>query len=472
MTKLLLFDAFNGVSGDMILGSLIDLGVPMDHLEGQLSLLELGGYSLEASPIKRNDVMGVNFKVRLEDTQEPRSDSVQGPAHVHSHDHDQDHDHDHHHHDHHHEHDHDHDHHHHDHHHEHDPSARDHVHDAAGDHGHAHGSFSEIRAMIERSGLPKRVKERSIAIFERLAQAESHAHGTSIEQVHFHEVGAVDSIVDIVGACIGFDYLGIDEFYASAINLGGGTVSFSHGTWPVPAPATAELLKGFPVEYSEIQAELTTPTGAAIVATLVDSERLTPKFRMGAAGLGAGDRELPSIPNMLRLVVGERFEGGETVAPPGVGSERVVLLEANIDDMDAEMFGHFMDVALENGALDVFFAPIQMKKNRPGHLLTVLCRPEDRERFTDLVFAETTTLGLRCRELDRFVLARESVVVETVFGSLRCKVSRKGGRVVDVSPEYDDLSRLARSAGVPMREVRRKTWGQIAELDIWERSST
>jgi uncharacterized protein (TIGR00299 family) protein len=256
------------------------------------------------------------------------------------------------------------------------------------------------------------------------------------------------------------------------INLGGGTVSFSHGTWPVPAPATAELLKDFAVESSEVHAELTTPTGAAIVATLVDPERLKPKFKMGAAGLGAGDRELPSIPNMLRLVVGERLEEQDAVSSPGVGSERVVLLEANIDDMDAEMFGHFMDVALDQGALDVFFAPIQMKKNRPGHLLTVLCRPEDRERFTNLVFAETTTLGLRCREMDRFVLARESIVVETTFGSLRCKVSRKGGRVVDISPEYDDLSRLARSAGVPLREVRRKTWGQIAELDIWERSST
>jgi uncharacterized protein (TIGR00299 family) protein len=326
--------------------------------------------------------------------------------------------------------------------------------------------------MIEESALPSRVKERAVSIFERLARAESKAHGTSIDEVHFHEVGAVDSIVDIVGVCIGFEYLEIDEFYSSVVNLGGGTVSFSHGTWPVPAPATAELLKGFPVECSQVKGELTTPTGAAVLATLVNPESSLPPFRISAAGLGAGDKEFQAIPNMLRLLLGESLDDGGGVASSGYGSERVVLLEANIDDMDAEMFGHFMDVALENGALDVFFVPIQMKKNRPGQLLSVLCRPADRDRFTRLIFAETTTLGLRCREMDRLVLDREAIVVETVFGPVRCKVSRTAGRVVDISPEHDDLSRLARSVGAPLREIRRRILGQISELDIWERSST
>jgi len=295
-------------------------------------------------------------------------------------------------------------------------------------------------------------------------------HGTELENVHFHEVGAIDSIVDIVGCAIGFRYLGVEAFYCRPIHLGGGTITFSHGTWPVPAPATAELTKGFPVSLGGVEAELATPTGAAVIATTVDPEAEMPVFRVLGVGLGAGDRQIPGIPNVLRLLLGETGKPVESVST-AAGAETVCSLEANIDDLDGEALGRFLEVAMAEGALDVTFAPLVMKKSRPGQLLSVLCRPEDRDRFVDLIFRETTTLGLRECELRRWCLDRESIQLESPWGTIACKVSRYRERVLDISPEHEDLKRIADSSGMTLREVRRAVSGLIADKGLWERHS-
>ena len=428
MGKLLLFDAFNGVSGDMILGALVDLGLPMEYLETRLASLKLGGFRCTAQRIKRSSIQGTDFRVALE-THPSHSSKSGGHHHDHSHGHSDSHDSD------------------------------------------GHRSYTQIRERILQADLEESVKQRSVSIFHRLAAAEAKVHGASIEEVHFHEVGAVDSIVDIVGACIGFEYFGVQEFFAMPLNLGGGSVTFSHGTWPVPAPATAELVQGFQVRLTGVEAELTTPTGAAIVTTLVDPSRRLPGFELLKAGFGAGDRELRGIPNMLRLVLGESAEAGHVSRPSGLVTEAVVLLEANIDDMDPEMFGYFMQTALDGGALDVFFVPAQMKKNRPGQLVTVLCRPEDRDGMLDLLFRETTTLGVRISTVERSALEREIREIDSEFGPVRCKLSRRQGEIVDVSPEFEDLKRIARQSGLPLKVIRRKLFERLTELKIWEKSS-
>ncbi len=440
MAKLLLFDAFNGVSGDMILGAMVDLGLPLEYLERRLGALGLEDFGCTAERVKRQSVLGTDFRVEPgrigSDPESRKQEGKTDLAHSHPH------------------------------------SQADAQH-----HGHAHlrashRSYAQIREMIDRADLEVPVKECAQAIFRRLAEAEAGVHGTDVGDVHFHEVGALDSIVDIVGACIGFHYFNVEEYFASPLNLGGGTVTFSHGTWPVPAPATAELVRNFPVRLSAIDAELTTPTGAAIVTTLVDPARKLPEFVLLGAGFGAGDMELPGIPNMLRLVLGESAKAGSTALTSDLVTEAIVQLEANIDDMDPETFGYFMESALERGALDVFFVPVQMKKNRPGQLLTVLCRMEDRERMLELVFRETTTLGVRVRTAERSVLRRETVEVESEFGPVRCKLSRRQGGIADISPEFEDLKRIARQSGLPLRVIRRKLFERLTELKLWERSST
>lgn len=431
MPNVIFFDAFNGVSGDMILGALVDLGMPVEHLERELARLDLTGFGLSAEPVERQGLAGVNFRVSTE-----RFEAGPAP-----------------------------DHHHHD--HEDGVPGHEHGHRNTGTGHHHHRTWRQIRRLIEDSRLAPETRKRALSIFARLAEAEARVHRTSVEDVHFHEVGALDSIVDVVGACVGFEFFGVREFYASPLNLGGGTVTFSHGTWPVPAPATAELVRGFPVRLSGIEAELTTPTGAAVVTALVDPSQSAPGLKIDKSGFGAGDREIPGIPNMLRLMLGERAcDPGVSALPPhDLRGEKAALLEANIDDMDAELFGYFMESALERGALDVFFTPIQMKKNRPGQLLSVLCRLEDRDRLADFVFRETTTLGLRVTEIDRWVLERESVSLDTRFGRLKCKVSRYGERGAAVSPEYEELRRLARETGLPMREIRLSVMRDLAEQE-------
>ncbi len=396
MPKLLHFDPFNGVSGDMILGALLDMGLPLSHLQDELGKLNLNEpFELLSRRISRQGVVATNFQVR-------------SPQH-------------------------------------------------SSDHQGRH--LKEIRKLLEKDDLDPWVKETALTIFQRLAEAEARVHGSSPEEVHFHEVGALDSIIDIVGVCIGFRYFDVEGFYTSPISLGSGTVTFSHGTWPVPAPATAALVEGFPVRMGPVEGELTTPTGAAIVTTLARVEVIAP-FSLEISGFGAGDREPEGIPNVLRLLLGEHLDDDRR--PLGVQEEEVLVLEASIDDMDGEMAGHVIGLALEQGALDAHCAPLQMKKGRPGFLLTILCQNKDKERIAELTFRETTTLGIRWSRWRRWVLDREMQEVETEFGVVRVKIARFRGQVVNAWPEYEDLRKIAEDTGTPLKVLRQIALSQVS----------
>jgi uncharacterized protein (TIGR00299 family) protein len=305
----------------------------------------------------------------------------------------------------------------------------------------AHRHLPHILRMIDAGTLPDKVKENAAAIFRRLGEAEARVHGVPVEKIHFHEVGAVDSIADIAGAAMGLFLLGVDQVHASPVNVGGGTVTTEHGLLPVPAPATVALLEGRPVFSRGPQTELTTPTGAAILATIAVSFGPLPPMRLSGAGFGAGTKEFKEQANVLRVILGEASGAAEAAS--------VAVLEANIDDSTPETLGYAMERLLEAGALDVTLTPVHMKKNRPGVTLSVLARPEDRERLAALVFAETSTLGLRIHVAERRVEARSVVEVETRYGKLRVKVSASGA----FAPEYEDCRKLARETGAPLREI-------------------
>jgi hypothetical protein len=311
-----------------------------------------------------------------------------------------------------------------------------------------HRSLSTILKIIADSDLSKTVKERASAIFTKLGEAEAAVHDVPLEKVHFHEVGAVDAIVDIVGACIGFSELGIEKFVCSPLNVGGGTAKMAHGILPVPAPATARLLVDKPTYSNGVQKELVTPTGAAIVATLCDSFGPQLAMSVSAVGYGAGVADLEGQPNVLRLMVGEARRDS---ADAHGGTIRV--LEANLDDMNPQIFGYLLERAMGAGALDVFATPIYMKKNRPAMLVTILCKPEDEDKFQQMLFAETTTLGVRSHLVERRALPREWVRVSTCFGEVRIKVSRVDGQIRHASPEFDDCRKLAEDNKVPLHEV-------------------
>jgi uncharacterized protein (TIGR00299 family) protein len=311
-----------------------------------------------------------------------------------------------------------------------------------------HRSLSTILELIEKSGLGQPVRERAAAIFRRLGEAEAKVHDAPLEKIHFHEVGAMDSILDIVGASIGFEALGIERFACSPLNVGSGTVQTAHGLLPVPAPATAELLRGKPTYSTGVSRELVTPTGAAIVATLCTEFGAQPRMSTAAIGYGAGTADLPGQPNVVRLLVGEAAEAGQ-----GIGTEEIAVIEANLDDMNPQIYGYVLEKALAAGALDVYTTPVQMKKNRPGTLLTVLCRPEGVDALMKLIFAETTTLGARTYRAERRFLPREWVSVHTDFGNVRIKVSRANGRILHVAPEYEDCRKLAAERDVPLQRV-------------------
>jgi pyridinium-3,5-bisthiocarboxylic acid mononucleotide nickel chelatase len=315
-----------------------------------------------------------------------------------------------------------------------------------------HRSLSTILAIIDKSKIAPQVRGRACAIFERLGRAEAYVHDAPLEKVHFHEVGAVDAIVDIVGACIGFDALGIAKFVSSPLNVGGGTAKMAHGVLPVPAPATARLLQGAPTYSSGVQRELVTPTGAAIVATLCDSFGAQPAMTVSSIGYGAGTADLENQPNVLRIMIGEAAEKPVATGPLGF-DEEISVIEANLDDMNPQIYGHFQERALACGALDVYTTPVQMKKNRPGTLLTVLCKPEDRQRLMELIFAETTTIGARTYNAQRRVLPRESVTVNTAFGAVRMKVASVNGHIRQATPEYEDCRALAVEKNVPLQAV-------------------
>jgi pyridinium-3,5-bisthiocarboxylic acid mononucleotide nickel chelatase len=335
---------------------------------------------------------------------------------------------------------------------------------------HHHRHYTDIVAKITAAPLSALTKQRAQAVFERLGRAEAKIHNVPLDRVHFHEVGALDSMADIVGACAGLEMLGIDDLRCSPLNVGGGTVRCDHGVLPVPAPATAELLQGIPVYSSGIQAELVTPTGAALVAVLASGFGPLPAMTVQSSGYGAGTRDLGEFPNVLRMFLGEPIRAGSVSdRTPREGSdslETLLMLETNLDDMNPQLCAFFAERAFAAGALDVFFAPVQMKKNRPGVLLSVLCRPEQRDALMDLFFQETTTLGVRCHEVLRRALARELIAVQTSYGEVRVKVSRSNGRILNFSPEFEDCRRLAAAASVPLKTVM-----QEATFAFWKESA-
>lgn len=313
-------------------------------------------------------------------------------------------------------------------------------------HEHAHRHLSDIMQIIYGSSLPDSIKERSARIFSRLAEAEGRVHNEPIEKVHFHEVGALDAIIDVVGAAIGFEWLGAKRFVCSPLHVGSGTVEMDHGRFPVPPPAVAELLKGAPFYSSDIQGELLTPTGAAILSTVCDSFGPIPKMKLEQTGYGAGTRQYEKFPNVLRVLIGDDEASVSA-------DERLLMIETNMDDMSPQILGHVMDRALTLGALDCYFTPIHMKKNRPGVLLSVLCKTEERDRFMQMLFAETTTLGVRSYEVERRALQRSMVRVETQYGPIDVKVAQLNGHIIKDMPEFEQCRQAALKAGVPLREV-------------------
>jgi uncharacterized protein (TIGR00299 family) protein len=321
-----------------------------------------------------------------------------------------------------------------------------------------HRSLNVILQLLENSKLSAPVKSNATAIFRKLGEAEATVHDVPLEKIHFHEVGAIDAIVDIVGACIGFSALGIEKFVCSPLNVGGGTAKMAHGVLPVPAPATARLLLGKPTYSNGVQRELVTPTGAAIIATLCESFGPQPPMTVSAIGYGAGTVDLENQPNVLRLMIGEA-----AYKSTGLAQETISVLEANLDDMNPQIYGYFLEKALSAGALDVFATAVQMKKNRPGMLVTVLCHPPDVEKLTKLLFEETTTLGVRSHTAERRILPREWVAVSTEFGEVRMKVARVNGRIQHASPEFEDCRKLAEQQNVPLHrimEAAMRQWSQ------------
>lgn len=403
-------DCFSGISGDMFLGALIDAGLPLDVLRGELAKLALPEvFSLQVSEVQKGALRACLLNVDVPHLhQQEEHDST----------HDQTHEQDH---------------------------AHPHEHEHQNEHEHTHvhqRSWREIRALIQASALDEGVKLTSLAIFSRLAAAEGRVHGVPAEEVHFHEVGAVDSIVDIVGAAVGLHHLGIERLYASALPMGSGTVQSQHGLLPLPAPATLELLAEAhaPTVPSTARVELVTPTGAAILAALATFEQ--PAMTVTARGVGAGQRDLPWS-NILRLNVGEGVgDGGGHVA-----------LETNIDDMNPQLFAPVMERLFAAGALDVYFAPIYMKKNRPATLLGVIARAQDEAALARLLLEETSTLGVRVHPVSRYEAGRETRVVETEFGLLKVKLKLLDDRVLQAVPEYEDCLRAAQERGVSPARV-------------------
>src|SRR5437660_2125761 len=424
-------ECFSGISGDMFLGALVDAGVPAALLEKTVAGLAVRA-RLEISRVLRSGISATKVDVWVDGEKDlPREEywERQGAGHPHEHsDHSQAH----------HQHRHPEDEHHgHSHSHVAERASRPLPHKRGHEHGHSHGQgLTEIRAIISAAAISETAKKTAIAVFEALGAAEAKIHSTPIESIHFHEVGAVDAIVDIVCAAVGAEALGVDEIVCSPLNVGGGTVKCAHGTFPAPAPATVELLKDAPVYSSGLQAELVTPTGAAIVKILASRFAAFPEMKIEKSGYGAGSREFPELPNVLRLTVGEAAAAGTT-------SEIISVLEANLDDLNPQVFGYVMDRLLEEGALDVFGMPVQMKKNRPGMVLTVLCKPQDAEKLTRLLFAETTTLGVRRRDEARQTLARRWESVRTQWGDVRIKIGSLNGTISNYAPEYEDCRRIA-----------------------------
>ncbi len=381
--KIAYFDCFAGASGDMILGALLDAGLPIERLREEVAKLNLSHYTLDVTKVVKKGIGGSQAQIVI----------------------DQDH------------------------------------------HDHHHRHLSHIREIIATSDLDDAIKTRSIDIFVRLAEAEARVHRSTVEAVHFHEVGAMDAIIDVVGAVVGLHVLEIDKVFCSPLHVGSGTIECAHGTLPVPAPATAELIKGRPTYSTGVAGELLTPTGAAILTTLAAGFGPMPAMTVGQVGYGAGTAD-PGIPNLLRVAIGEaRDDIGDYEV------EQTVLIETNIDDMNPQLYDHLMGRLLDEGALDVFLTAVQMKKNRPGTLLSVICRSNAVGKLADILMRETTTIGLRWRVENRIMAAREIRRIDTVHGPVAVKLARSNGRIINLTPEYDDCKRVALEKGLPLKKV-------------------
>ncbi len=378
-------DCFSGISGDMFVGALLDVGLPLERLFADLKKIPLGFYEFKRTRALRGHLVGTRVEIRVPGKQPSRK-------------------------------------------------------------------LRDIEALIRGSELSAGVKERALEVFSRLAEAEGKLHNMPPEQVHFHEVGAVDAILDIVGTCIGLEFLEISQLTCSPVNVGSGCVAAAHGSLPVPAPASLELLKDLPIYSSGVDGELVTPTGAALISTLATGFGPIPPMRVERIGYGAGAREIPGHPNLARLLLGESAEPVR-VRDGAPGDEVVSIIEANVDDMSPQLYGYFIDQALAAGALDVTCTPIQMKKDRPGILLSVLCTPEKGDALAQMLFEQTTTIGVRIYEARRKILERELVSIQTPYGTVKVKVAKRDGKVLNVAPEYEDCQRLASEKGVPLKQV-------------------
>jgi uncharacterized protein (TIGR00299 family) protein len=393
--KVLYFDCFAGISGDMTVGALIDLGADEKELLQSLDSLHLHGYRIEIKKALKNGISGTDFNVIIEEE--------------HSH-------HSHHHH-------------------------------------HHSRNLSVISGIINSSALDSSVKELSLKMFHEIAAAESKIHAKSIDEIHFHEVGAIDSIVDIVASAICLNMIKPDKIISSPLNLGEGTVECAHGVFPVPAPATAEILKGIPVYSSGIKKEMTTPTGAAIIKCIAQEFSSFPAMKIFSTGYGLGKRNL-EVPNVLRAVIGETDY-----------SEKKMMIETNIDDMSGEIYSYLMNKLFESGALDVFIAPVIMKKSRPAHVLSVLCESRKVDALEEIIFTETTTFGTRRYEVERSELERTISKVKTSYGEISVKKGYLNGKYLKFSPEYDECAEAAKKHGVPVREVYNAVTAQLKKSE-------
>ena len=389
MSRVLYFDCFSGISGDMVLGAMLDAGLPFESLKTALGSLAMSGYDVQVKRVVRAGVSATKFVVE--------------------------------------------------------------EHQSTNTHPHRH--LSGIFKLVDQSALSASARDRAKAMFQRLAEVEASIHDMPVEKVHLHEVGALDSIIDIVGAVHALEWFGADRIVSSPLNVGGGTVKAAHGTIPVPAPATVKLLGDAPIYSGEVQKELVTPTGALIVSTYATSFGPVPAMNVEHVGYGAGDNDFPQNPNVLRVLMGR-----EAVS---ASPTRVVVIECEIDDMNPQIFGVVMEKLYAAGALEVFYVPVQMKKNRPGTLLTAIVPPGKREAAAEIIFRETTTIGLRYMDVDRECLAREIVRVQTPIGEVRFKVASRHGRVLNAQPEFEDLAKLSNERGIPVKEVQalaQKAW--------------
>jgi pyridinium-3,5-bisthiocarboxylic acid mononucleotide nickel chelatase len=380
--RVIYFDCFSGISGDMILGAFVNLGVDLKEIRKGLKSLNINGYKLSSKQVKRNGFIGTKVNVDL-------NKSLSQSSHA--------------------------------------------------------RSFNDIKNLIDKSDLAEVVKNNSIKIFRRIGTAEAKVHGTTINKVHFHEVGAIDSIVDVVGASLGMYLLDIDLVACSQVNTGEGFVKCAHGTLPVPAPATLELLKGIPCYSIGIQNELTTPTGAAFIGHFADEFCSLPNMSILKMGYGAGTKEIKEIPNLLRVVIGEIEKSSD------INSMKMV--ETNIDDMNPEFYDFIADRLFKAGAVDVFFAPINMKKNRLGTLLSVIVSKEKFDLIVKIILEETSTFGVRHYRIDRFVLPRKQKIVITSFGKVRVKIGTLNNSALSISPEYEDCKKIALKKGIPVKRI-------------------